>query len=123
MVQKILKPVEGAFMFQTDVAVKRRLSTIRFPHRNVWRILPAFLFVIIANSGAQTWAVSSPNSGLTIEAKSDIVNTISTNKNCYFRVLLGTNVVIDWSPLGVTTSDQDFVNSLTFVKDSQSTID
>jgi alpha-glucosidase len=60
---------------------------------------------------------------LTIEAKSDIVNTISTNKNCYFRVLLGTNVVIDWSPLGVTTSDQDFVNSLTFVKDSQSTID
>jgi hypothetical protein len=118
-----LKLVEGGFMFQTDAAGKRRLSAIRFPHRNVWRILPAFLFVIIVNSGAQTWTVSSPNSGLTIEAKQDIVSAISPNKNCYFRVLLGTSAVIDWSPLGVTTSDQDFVNNLTFVKDSQATID
>jgi alpha-glucosidase len=110
-------------MFQTDAAGKRRLSAIRFPHRNVWRILPAFLFVIIVNSRAQTWTVPSPNAGLTIEAKLDVVSAISPNKNCYFRVLLGTSAVIDWSPLGVTTSDQDFVNNLTFVKDSQATID
>ena len=110
-------------MFQTYLIRNRHLLTIRFLCRDVWRILPVFLFVIIANSGAQTWTVPSPNSGLTIEAKQDVITAISPNKNCYFRVLLDTSAVIDWSPLGVATSGQDFVSNLTFVKDSQATID
>jgi alpha-glucosidase len=96
--------------------------TVRFLYRQV-KYLPIFLLVAIAHPGAQTWTVSSPNSDLTIEAKQDIVSAISPNKNCYFRVVLGAGAVIDWSPLGVTASDQDFVNNLTFVIDSQATID
>ena len=102
---------------------KIRISISRYGLRHSLHFLPSFLLIAFAISGAQTWTVSSPNSDLTIEAKQDIVSAISPNKNCYFRVLLGTSAVIDWSPLGVTTSDQDFVNNLTFVKDSQATVD
>ncbi|HMA65726.1 MAG TPA: glycoside hydrolase family 97 catalytic domain-containing protein, partial [Chitinispirillaceae bacterium] len=73
---------------------------------------------------AQTWTVFSPDSSLRIEAKQDIISSIASGqKNCYFRVLLNENAVVDWSPLGVKTSDQDFVTDLSFVKQSQSTID
>ena len=99
------------------------IGITRFLPRFVQQIL-LFLLVAIASSGAQTtWTISSPNAGLTIEAKQDIVSAISPNKNCYFHVLVSGNTIIDWSPLGVTTSDQDFVNNLTFVKDSQATVD
>jgi len=110
-------------MTQGVAAGKVRLSNMLFLNRYAWRIA-LVLFTPFMYAGAQTnWTVSSPNAGLTIEIKLDVVSAISTNKNCYFRVLLGTNAVIDWSPAGVTASGQDFVNGLTFVKDSQATID
>jgi alpha-glucosidase len=93
----------------------------RFLYRKIGHV-SVFLLIASAHSGGQTWSVSSPNSGLTIEAKQDIVSAISPNKNCYFRVLLGASAVIDWSPLGVTTNDQNFVTNLTFSKDSQVTV-
>jgi alpha-glucosidase len=83
--------------------------------------MPFLLFTALS-SGAQTWSVRSPDSAVVIEAKQDVVTAISSNKNCYFRVLLSGNTVIDWSPAGVKTSDQDFVSNLTFVKDSQAVI-
>ena len=103
------------------VGIGKLFSRTRLLYRHVG-YLSVFLF-ISTSSGVQTWSVFSPNSGLTLEAKQDIVTAISATKNCYFRVLLGTSAVIDWSPLGVTTSDQNFVANLTFVKDSQATID
>jgi alpha-glucosidase len=76
-----------------------------------------------SSSRAQTWSVSSPNTGLVIEAKLDTIAAIAANqKNCYFRALLGGNVMIDWSPLGVTTNAQNLAANLTFVSQSQTTV-
>jgi len=87
-------------------------------------VVALFVLCAFTRSGAQTWSVASPNSELTIEVKQDIVAAISaTQKNVYFRVLIGTTPVIDWSPLGLTTSDQNFVTDLTFVKKAETTVD
>jgi hypothetical protein len=107
---------------QLEAIEKGCLSQALFLPRYARHVL-LFLLVAITYAGAQTWTVSSPNSALTIEVKQDIVTAISPNKNCYFHVLLSGNTIIDWSPVGVTASGQDFVNNLTFVKDSQATID
>jgi alpha-glucosidase len=109
-------------MFQEGLVEKRSLSNVRILYRYARRMVLPLLAVSTCWS-AQPWTVSSPNEALVIEAKQDIIAAISSSKNCYFRVLLGGNAVIDWSPLGVTTSDQNFVTNLTFVKDSQATID
>jgi len=86
--------------------------------------VPVLLFLSFLCINAQTWTAFSPDSSLRIEAKQDIISAIASGqKNCYFRVLLGENAVVDWSPVGVKTSDQDFVTDLTFVKQSQTTID
>jgi alpha-glucosidase len=89
--------------------------------KNAVKILPFLLFTVVS-SGAQNWSVSSPDSAVVIEAKQEVISTISSNKNCYFRILLSGKTLIDWSPIGVKTSDQDFVSNLTFVKDSQAVI-
>lgn len=82
-----------------------------------------FLFMAISFPYAQTWSVSSPNSDLVIEVKQDIVTTIASNqRNCYFRVLLSGDMVIDWSPLGLMTNDQNFVTNLTFESELETTI-
>ncbi len=87
-----------------------------------WRI-SLFSLIAFVYSNAQTWTVSSPNTELVIEAKQDLITTIASNqKNCYFRVLLSGSAVIDWSPLGLMTSDQNFVTNLTFVKESPTTV-
>lgn len=88
-----------------------------------WCRIAPLLLVAMAYAGAQTWSVSSPNAGLNIEIKQDVVSAISSSKGCYFRVLLGASAVIDWSPVGVIANGQDFVSALTFVQDSQATID
>jgi alpha-glucosidase len=108
-------------MARTAIKVNCFLLNARLPYRIIGQI-SLFLLISFAHSGTQTWTVSSPDSGLTIEAKQDVISAFSPNKNCYFRVLLGASAVIDWSPLGVTTSDQDFVSNLTFVKDTQASI-
>lgn len=109
-------------MTKMGVIKRRWLFNENLLQRNVKQIV-LFLLIAVAYSGAQTtWSVSSPNAGLTIEVKQDIVSSISSSKACYFRVLLGTNAVIDWSPIGVNANGQDFVNNLTFVSDSQATI-
>ncbi len=72
---------------------------------------------------AQNWSVASPGGNIVIEVKQDIIPAIAANqKNCYFRVLLNNEMVIDWSPVGVNAREGDFVSNLTFVKDSQVTI-
>lgn len=92
--------------------------------RKTMHWISTFLFVFIAGTWAQTWTVKSPDSTLKIEVKQDIIASVASGqKNCYFRVLLGADAVVDWSPVGVKTSDQDYVTDLTFVKQSDSTID
>lgn len=89
---------------------------------SIWRIA-AVLLMVMASSRAQSWTVTSPDSMLKIEVKQDIIAAVASGqKNCYFRVLLGSNAVVDWSPVGVMTNDQDYVAGLTFVKQSDSTI-
>jgi alpha-glucosidase len=109
-------------MFET----MKGISSLLFPDRRcsfrpAGRVSLALL-VFAVLSQAQTWTVSSPNAGLTIEAKQGIISGISTNNICCFRVLLGTTAVIDWSPVGVTASGQDFVNNLTFVSQTKTTV-
>jgi alpha-glucosidase len=86
--------------------------------------IPVLLLLSFLCINAQTWTVFSPDSSLRIETKQDIISSIASGqKNCYFRVLLGEQTVVDWSPVGVKTSDQDFITDLSFVKQSQMTID
>lgn len=86
--------------------------------------IPIFLLLSILCINAQDWSVFSPDSSLKIEVKQDIISSIAPGKtNCYFRVLSSEKTVVDWSPVGVKTSDQDFVIDLTFVKQSQTVID
>jgi alpha-glucosidase len=108
-------------MAETGCIRKKWLSKEQFLKRQAKHIA-LFLLFAVAYSGAQNWSVSSPDSAVVIEVKQDVINAISTNKGCYFRALLAGKAVIDWSPIGVTTSDQDFVSNLTFVKDSQAVV-
>jgi alpha-glucosidase len=109
-------------MNHTGVRGNGYLPHRRYSHRRAWHI-GAFLLVVIAHSGAQTWSVSSPNSALVIEVKQDTIAAIAPNqKNCYYRALLNGGTVLDWSPLGVTTSAQNFVTNLTFVSQAQATV-
>lgn len=88
------------------------------------RWISTIMLVFMVSAWAQTWTVKSPDSTLKIEVKQDIVASVASGqKNCYFRVLLGTDAVVDWSPVGLKTNDQDFITDLTFVKQSDSTID
>ncbi len=96
---------------------------MRFTYRHVWHILPVFLLIAVAYSWAQTWSVSSPNSALVIETTQDTIAAIAPNqRNCYYRALLNGGTVLDWSPLGVTTSAQNFVTNLTFVSQSPTAV-
>ena len=52
-----------------------------------------------------------------------MLRLLPDRKNCYFRVLADDKSIVDWSPIGLKTSDQDFVTDLSFVKQDQSTID
>ncbi len=91
--------------------------------KSIQKISAALLFCV-AGTWAQTWTVKSPDSTLKIEVKQEIISSIASGqKNCYFRVLLGADAVVDWSPVGVKTNDQDYITDLTFVKQSDSTID
>lgn len=86
--------------------------------------ISAILLVSILSTRAQTWTVKSPDSTLKIEVKQDVNAAIASGqKNCYFRVILGTDAVVDWSPVGLKTNDQDYITDLTFVKQADSTID
>lgn len=98
---------------------RRKLSSILYR-----RLLLAMVVCGTAvNSIAQTWSVFSPDSSLEIAIKQDVITSVAANqKNCYFRVFLADSVIIDWSPLGLTTDDQNFVTNLTFVDDSLATI-
>jgi len=81
------------------------------------------LLFAFLNSQAQTWTVSSPNNSVVIQVKQDSIAAIYPHqKNCYYRALLNNAVAIDWSPLGVVTSDQNFTTDLTFISQEQSTI-
>ncbi|NLE01539.1 MAG: glycoside hydrolase family 97 protein [Fibrobacter sp.] len=83
-----------------------------------------FLLLSITGLQAQPWQVFSPDSSLRIEVKQDIIAAVASGqKNCYFRVLADDKSIVDWSPIGLKTSDQDFVTDLSFVKQDQSTID
>jgi alpha-glucosidase len=74
---------------------------------------------MVSGAVAQPWKVASPDEKLVISVKQDTVAAISANqKNCYFQVQLSGTTVLDWSPLGLTTNDQNFVNGLTFVKEA-----
>jgi alpha-glucosidase len=109
-------------MGQRGVRVNGFFSNTRLSFRQIG-LMPLFLLVAITNPGAQTWSVSSPNAGLVIEAKLDTIAAIAANqKNCYFRSLLNGSVVLDWSPLGVTTNAQNLVANLTFVSQSQTAV-
>jgi alpha-glucosidase len=82
------------------------------------------LLVSIAVTWAQTWIVKSPDSTLKIEVKQDIIASVASGqKNCYFRVLVGSDAVVDWSPLGVTASDLSYVSDLSFKTETRDTVD
>jgi alpha-glucosidase len=99
------------------------ISGIRHYTRILFKLLSIFT-VAVTGLSAQPWSVVSPDSNLVIEVKQDIVASVAANqKNCYFRVLLDEAAVLDWSPMGVTTNDQNYVSDLTFVKKSENTVD
>ncbi|HAJ79419.1 MAG TPA: hypothetical protein DCO75_06570 [Fibrobacteres bacterium] len=110
-------------MIRTKILENSRLSNMRFAFRHVWHILPLLLLVPIAHSRAQTWSVTSPGGGLVIQVKQDSIATIYPHKyNCYYRTLLNNAVTLDWSPLGVFVTGQDFVTNLTFVNEKDSSV-
>src|SRR5690606_8296130 len=73
---------------------------------------------------AQTWNVVSPGGTVSLSVRQDVIAALYADKlNLYYRAFVGESIVLDWSPLGIKTSDQDFITGLTFVGRSDSVID
>jgi alpha-glucosidase len=67
--------------------------------------------------------VASPNGSIVVTVKQDIVSDLYANQtNCYYQVSLNNAVILDWSPLGIKTGSQTFINDLTFVSKTDTTI-
>ncbi len=83
------------------------------------------LVSVVACSGAwaQPWTFSSPNGSVSVTVKQDIIPELFANQtNCYYQVSLNNAVLLDWSPLGIKTGNQTFINDLSFVSKSDTTI-
>ncbi len=96
------------------------VSTGVFPKRffSLW-----FLFAACSGVWAQPWTLTSPNDSVAITVKQAVISSLFPNQtDCYYQVSVGDSLVLDWSPLGIITSNQNFVSGLTFVSQTDSVI-
>jgi len=89
-------------------------------------MLATLLFFAAALTTAQaqtTWSLSSPNGKVTIAIKQDIITGLYAGQlNTYYKVTVKDSLVLDWSPVGIKTSDQNFITGLTFVNRADSVV-
>jgi alpha-glucosidase len=73
---------------------------------------------------AQTaWTLSSPNGKVAVSVKQEVVSGLYAGQlNLYYRVTVGDSLALDWSPLGIKTSTQDFITGLAFTSRSDSQV-
>lgn len=92
-------------------------APIRRPATRLAACLLAVLAFGVTAPRAQTiWTLASPNGAVVVSVKQDIIPGLYANQtNCYYRVTVGDSLALDWSPLGIKTSDQNFITGLTYL--------
>lgn len=92
-------------------------APIRLPATRLAACLVTVLAFGVAAPRAQTtWTLSSPNGGVVVSVKQDTIPGLYANQlNAYYRVKVGDSLALDWSPLGIKTSDQNFITGMTYL--------
>jgi alpha-glucosidase len=88
-------------------------------------MLPALLFIAATmGAWAQTnWTLTSPNGRVSVFVKQEVVASLYAGQvNLYYRVIVDDSLALDWSPVGIRTSDQNFITDLTFMARTDSLI-